>query len=61
MAFMRRPAEPVVEEETEVWACTNDECPGWMRKAFSLSHQPQCPLCQSDMKEEIRMLPEIKM
>mgnify|MGYP003818759913 CR=1 FL=1 len=61
MAFMRRPAEPVITEETEVWACTNGNCRGWMRKAFSLDLKPKCPLCQSDMREEIRLLPEIRL
>lgn len=61
MAFIRRQAVPVPEEETAVWSCVNEECPGWMRKEFSFDDQPVCPLCKSAMKEETRLLPELKM
>ena len=60
MAFIRRQAVPVPEEETAVWACVSEDCPGWMRKDFSFDHHPVCPLCSSEMREEIRLLPELK-
>ncbi|MGG3994617.1 MULTISPECIES: cold-shock protein [Aneurinibacillus] len=45
--------------EMKVWSCDNDECNGWMRQDFSFSEQPTCPLCQSRMTQETRMLPEL--
>lgn len=60
MAFSRRQKEPIPEVDTEVWACVNSECPGWMRDSLSFSKEPDCPLCQSEMKKEIRVLPELK-
>lgn len=60
MAFSRGPKEPVIEVETNVWSCTNNDCQGWMRESFSFEAEPHCPLCQSDMIQEIRMLPELQ-
>lgn len=60
MSFARNRREPVKEVETNVWSCTSDECQGWMRESFSFSKVPDCPLCESEMAEEIRMLPEVK-
>jgi hypothetical protein len=54
----RRVEEPVPEAATEVWSCTNEECNGWMRDNFTLaSGDPICPLCQSAMIKEERILP----
>lgn len=60
MAFSRRRAEPIPEVETDVWACESSECAGWMRDSFSFAAEPACPLCQSEMKKEVRVLPELK-
>jgi len=60
MAFSRGPKEPLPEVETKVWSCTNDECQGWMRESFSFVEEPECPLCKSEMKQEVRMLPELE-
>lgn len=60
MAFRRNRRERVKEVETKVWTCQNDDCDGWMRKAFSFSSLPICPLCDSDMAFELKMLPELK-
>jgi hypothetical protein len=61
MAFYsRNQSEPVPEVETQVWSCTNDGCSGWMRDTFSFEKKPVCPLCQSEMEAETRILPEIK-
>ena len=57
MAFNKNNREPVPEEETKVWVCTNDGCSGWMRDAFSFAEEPKCPLCQSEMAKEVRTLP----
>ncbi|GGA66970.1 cold-shock protein [Ornithinibacillus halotolerans] len=61
MSFSRGPKEPVPEVETNVWACTSEECNGWMRESFSFQQEePHCPLCQSSMTQEVRVLPEVK-
>jgi len=60
MPFSRGPKEPVSEVETKVWACRSETCNGWMRASYSFNEQPECPLCQSSMKEEIRTLPELE-
>lgn len=60
MSFARNRREPVKEVETNIWTCMSDDCDGWMREAFSFSDIPNCPLCESEMTEEMRMLPELK-
>lgn len=60
MAFSRGPKEPLPEVETNIWACTNEECQGWMRESFSFDAEPACPLCSSEMEKEVRMLPELQ-
>ena len=60
MAFSRGRKEPLPEVETNVWSCTNNECQGWMRESFSLQSEPDCPLCQFEMVQEIRILPKLK-
>lgn len=50
--------EEVVIEDTTVYACEADGCNGWMRMQF-LSEDSACPLCGSNMQEEIRQLPKI--
>jgi len=59
MSFFRRSKEPVAEVETSVWACTSEDCKGWMRETFSFDEDPSCPLCQSSMEKEKRVLPEM--
>ena len=60
MSFSRKPKEPVPEVETNVWACTGDDCQGWMRESYSFEKEPECPLCHSAMELEVRVLPEMK-
>lgn len=60
MGFSRGPREPVPEVDTKVWACKNEECKGWMRDSYSFEETPACPLCESEMEQEVRVLPEIK-
>lgn len=55
--FSRRNSEPVPEENTEVWLCSNDECIGWMRDNFTFDEKPTCPLCQSSMIQGDKVLP----
>ncbi len=59
MAFRRGPQEPIPEEETVVWACTNEECTCWMRDAFSTEEKSICPICKSEMAKRDRVLPVI--
>lgn len=60
MSFSRGPKDPVPEVETKVWSCMNDDCQGWMRESFSFNNTPACPLCQSSMEQQVRMLPELE-
>lgn len=45
--------------DTEVYACNQDDCNGWMRKEF-VSADLKCPLCGNDTNAEIRELPQIE-
>ncbi|HLR22765.1 MAG TPA: cold-shock protein [Pseudogracilibacillus sp.] len=60
MAFQRGPKEPVQEVETNIWSCTNESCQGWMRESFTFEKEPACPLCESEMALEVKVLPELK-
>lgn len=60
VAFSRGRKEPLPEVETNVWACTSETCQGWMRESFSFEKKPECPLCQSEMEKEVRMLPGLE-
>ncbi|MGM8364564.1 cold-shock protein [Virgibacillus sp. W0181] len=60
MSFSRGPKEPVPEVETNVWSCKSDDCQGWMRESYSFNETPACPLCQSEMEQQVRMLPELQ-
>jgi predicted Zn-ribbon and HTH transcriptional regulator len=57
LAFNKNRREPVPEVETSIWACTNETCSGFMRDAYSFNEEPKCPLCQSEMVKETRLLP----
>ncbi|WP_422664952.1 cold-shock protein [Aneurinibacillus uraniidurans] len=61
MAFMRarQQLEEVPLFEIVVWSCENESCNGWMRQDYSFIAQPDCPLCQSRMNMENRMLPQL--
>ncbi|MCZ0702133.1 hypothetical protein J2T56_001533 [Natronobacillus azotifigens] len=59
MAYYNNKREPVEEVETVVWSCNSEECAGWMRADYSFDTEPACPLCQSEMTEETRVLPKL--
>ncbi|WP_340020601.1 cold-shock protein [Paenibacillus sp. FSL K6-1096] len=59
MNYRKKPLEEIPEENTAIWACTNDECNGWMRDNFSFEHAPECPLCHSPMARSMKMLPQL--
>lgn len=60
MYFSKKQQEvdEVIIEDTAVYACTSENCNGWMRIQFS-SQESNCPLCGSSMEEEMRQLPKI--
>lgn len=60
MAFSRKPEEPKPEVETNVWTCTSDSCQGWMRESFAFASEPDCPLCQAEMMQEVKLLPKLE-
>ncbi|MGM9986331.1 MAG: cold-inducible protein YdjO-related protein [Bacillaceae bacterium] len=47
-------------ENTEVWVCESCDCKGWMRKQFSFSEEPNCPLCGSSMATDTKELPVLE-
>lgn len=59
MAYYNNRREPVEEIETKVWSCTAEDCAGWMRVDYSFDQNPVCPLCNSEMHEETKILPII--
>lgn len=61
MAFGRKMVEEVEQKETKVWECSSDSCNGWVRDNFRDDDQEvvTCPLCKSEMKEGIRVIPVI--
>jgi hypothetical protein len=61
MVFMRgkQQVEEIPLYEMIVWNCDSGQCNGWMRQDYSFSVEPACPLCQSSMSQEVRMLPKL--
>jgi hypothetical protein len=55
--FPKKVVEEIPEEDTSIWSCSNDDCFGWMRDDFSFENVPTCPLCHSEMSQNIRLLP----
>ncbi|WP_066192221.1 MULTISPECIES: cold-shock protein [Gracilibacillus] len=60
MAYFNNQKEPVKNVETNVWVCESNDCQGWMRENYSFDEKPKCPICQSNMEKEVRVLPEMK-
>ncbi|WP_123043075.1 cold-shock protein [Cohnella candidum] len=57
MYSRKKTFEPLPEEMTAIWSCTQDDCNGWMRDNFSFSAEPTCPKCHSPMESGMRSLP----
>ncbi|MFE5322732.1 cold-shock protein [Paenibacillus sp. NPDC056579] len=57
--FSKKTVEPVQEEQTAVWMCSKEGCSCWMRENFALEELPSCPLCQSEMVKNTKMLPTL--
>ncbi|WP_420849509.1 cold-shock protein [Paenibacillus montanisoli] len=55
--FSKKVVEPIPEEETSVWTCSNENCSCWMRYDFSFGEFPSCPICHSSMTSTIKNLP----
>ncbi|MFC5653487.1 cold-shock protein [Paenibacillus solisilvae] len=55
--FSKKHIEPIPEEDTSIWTCSNDGCTCWMRDDFSFGEQPSCPICSSSMISGIKTLP----
>ncbi|KAB8125864.1 cold-shock protein [Gracilibacillus oryzae] len=60
MAYFNNQKEPVKNVETNVWSCVSEDCQGWMRENYSFDKEPTCPICQSEMEREVRVVPEMK-
>ena len=48
----KRPVAEHVYQDTVVWQCTS--CNSWSRKEYVLAEEPTCPLCNSEMVEEVK-------
>lgn len=59
MYFSKKMMEPVQEEETSVWLCSDEDCPCWMRENFAFEQSPSCPICNSEMVKNTKMLPAL--
>lgn len=59
MYFRRKPLEDLIQENTKVWACHNDDCKAWIRDNFSFEYVPTCQNCHSPMISSLKMLPII--
>lgn len=59
MYFSKKNMEPVEEEQTSVWMCSKERCMCWMRENFSFEESPICPICNSVMEKDTKMLPSI--
>ncbi|TCZ76347.1 cold-shock protein [Paenibacillus albiflavus] len=59
MYFSKKNMEPIQEETTSVWICSEDTCSCWMRENFSFEESPACPICSSVMVKNTKMLPSL--
>lgn len=59
MFYAKKQPEPVPEEQTSIWQCSQEGCLCWMRENFTFDATPLCPICQSTMIESTRMLPAL--
>ncbi|QYR23996.1 cold-shock protein [Paenibacillus sp. sptzw28] len=57
MHFSKKQVEPIPEEETTIWTCSNEGCSCWMRDNFSFVELPACPICNSTMISDTKLLP----
>ncbi|MDR5582862.1 cold-shock protein [Paenibacillus larvae] len=60
MYFSKKQAEPVQEKETSIWTCENENCSCWMRDNFVFDQTPTCPICDSPMIQNTKVLPVVE-
>ncbi|MEB3102158.1 cold-shock protein [Ferviditalea candida] len=58
--MFKKNIEVIPEAEFPVWNCSNENCNGWMRTDYTFEEQPICPLCHSQMVNEIKTLPVLQ-
>ncbi|MGD8189558.1 cold-shock protein [Brevibacillus ginsengisoli] len=59
MYYSKKNQEPIVEQQTDIWTCSKDNCSCWMREDLSFDKEPTCPMCGSDMLKDTKMLPPL--
>lgn len=52
----KKPMEEVPTALTVIWACSDENCNGWMRDNFTFSAVPTCPQCHSTMIKDEKVL-----
>ena len=57
--FSKRTVEPIQEQPTTIWTCSQADCTCWMRDNFAFEQQPVCPLCHAAMVPGTKILPII--
>jgi Cold-inducible protein YdjO len=50
--YSKRSVKEHVYQDTMVWQCSACNC--WSRKEFVTAEEPVCPLCSSEMVEEMK-------
>lgn len=58
--WRKKPEREIKLLDTDIWECT--ECTGWMRVDMMIDgDDPECPLCQAEMKSATKELPELQL
>ncbi|PAD01248.1 cold-shock protein [Bacillus licheniformis] len=57
--YNNRNQEPLPKEDISTWECMAEDCNGWMRKNFTSSDRPLCPLCNKEMISGSRYITSI--
>lgn len=59
MYYSKKNMESIPEQETPVWICSKENCSCWMRENLSFMKNPNCPICNSAMVKNTKMLPPL--
>ncbi|MDT2192216.1 cold-inducible protein YdjO-related protein [Paenibacillus larvae] len=43
-----------------MWTCENENCSCWMRDNFVFEQTPTCPICDSPMIQNTKVLPVVE-
>lgn len=58
MMHFRKLKTEVTQQEASVWVCEEkNTCKSWIREDFAFEKVPHCPLCNSSMVRDTKMLP----